>query len=48
MSRIRTGLTVLARIREDGVFDNLGKTKAQVKLDDANRTADVTLSFAGR
>ena len=36
----------LARIREDGVFDHLGKTKAEVKIDDASRTVDVTLRFA--
>ncbi|MFB3778983.1 MAG: POTRA domain-containing protein [Bryobacteraceae bacterium] len=37
----------LQRIREDGVFDNLGKTKAEVKIDDASRTVDVTLVFTG-
>ncbi|HSW48826.1 MAG TPA: POTRA domain-containing protein [Bryobacteraceae bacterium] len=37
----------LQRVREDGVFDNLGKTKAQVRIDDASRTVDVTLVFTG-
>jgi len=38
----------LTRIREDRVFDNLGKTKAEVKIDDASRAVDVTLRFAGK
>jgi outer membrane protein assembly factor BamA len=37
----------LSRVREDGVFDNLGKTKATVKVDDQTRVVDVTLYFAG-
>ena len=37
----------LSRIREEGMFDNLGKTKSEVKLDDTSGTADVTLYFAG-
>jgi outer membrane protein assembly factor BamA len=37
----------LERIRSDQVFDNLGKTKSEVKLDEAARVADVTLTFAG-
>ncbi|MCL5745515.1 MAG: hypothetical protein M1541_16590, partial [Acidobacteria bacterium] len=35
----------LKRIREDGVFDNLGKTKSAVKIDQQSRTVDVTLLF---
>jgi outer membrane protein insertion porin family len=35
------------RIREEGLFDNLGKTKAEQKVDDAKHTVDVTLTFAG-
>ena len=38
----------LTRIRETGVFDNLGRTKAEVQLDEVRHTADVTLRFAGR
>jgi outer membrane protein insertion porin family len=36
----------LDRIREDAVFDNLGKTKVDLKTDDASRTVDVTLTFS--
>ncbi|MCS7026536.1 MAG: hypothetical protein NZV14_17190 [Bryobacteraceae bacterium] len=36
----------LARLRDEGLFDNLGKTKAEVKTDDQNRTAEVTLYFS--
>jgi outer membrane protein insertion porin family len=35
----------LQRIREDGVFDNLGKTKALLDVDDQKRIVDVTLVF---
>jgi outer membrane protein insertion porin family len=35
----------LKRIREDGVFDNLGKTKSAVKIDQQSHTVDVTLLF---
>lgn len=35
----------LQRIREDGVFDNLGKTKAVQQIDEEKRTVDVTLVF---
>jgi outer membrane protein insertion porin family len=38
----------LNRIREEGLFDNLGKTKADVKLDEANGSAEVTLHFTGQ
>jgi outer membrane protein insertion porin family len=35
----------LTTIREDGVFDHLGKTKAETKIDEASRTVEVTLVF---
>ena len=38
----------LDRIRQEGLFDNLGKTKADVKVDDAKHVVDVTLTFGGR
>ena len=37
----------LSRVREDGIFDHFGKTKADVKIDGKNHTAEVTLNFAG-
>lgn len=37
----------LNRVREEGVLEGLGKTKADVKTDDKNLTADVTLHFLG-
>jgi outer membrane protein insertion porin family len=37
----------LNRIREDGIFDNLGKTKSVVKLNDQDLTVAVTLIFEG-
>lgn len=37
----------LNRVREDGVLDDLGETKAVVKPDDAAKTVDVTLLFRG-
>jgi outer membrane protein insertion porin family len=37
----------LTRIREDGVFDNLGETKALIAPDDERRTVAVTLVFKG-
>lgn len=37
----------LSRIREDGLFDHLGKTKADVHIDKKRRVADVTLTFSG-
>jgi outer membrane protein assembly factor BamA len=37
----------LTQIRQDGILDNLGETKAQVKPDDAAHTVDVTLLFRG-
>jgi len=38
----------LNRLREEQVFENLGKTKSEVKLDEAKGTASVTLYFAGQ
>jgi hypothetical protein len=34
-------------VKEDGLFDNLGKTKAEFKIDEKDHTADVTLTFSG-
>ncbi|MCZ2147939.1 MAG: hypothetical protein LC126_09180 [Bryobacterales bacterium] len=36
----------LARLREEGVFENLGKTKAEVKTDEQSGAAEVTLYFS--
>ena len=35
----------LDRVKEDGVFDNLQKTRAAVKVNEQDHTADVTLYF---
>ena len=35
----------LDRVREDGIFDNLKDTRAENKIDNDNRTVDVTLYF---
>jgi outer membrane protein insertion porin family len=37
----------LKDIRQQGVFDNLGKTHADSKIDEKTHTVDVTLYFAG-
>jgi outer membrane protein insertion porin family len=37
----------LGKIREEGLFDNLGKTKSDYKINPVDHTADVTLTFAG-
>ena len=37
----------LQRIKDEGLFDNLGKTKAESKINDKDHTADVTLTFNG-
>jgi outer membrane protein assembly factor BamA len=37
----------LGRLRSDGVFDNLGETKHEIRTDDRTLTVDVTLVFAG-
>jgi outer membrane translocation and assembly module TamA len=35
----------LNRVREEGIFDNLRKTKAVTKIDEQNHLVDVTLQF---
>ena len=35
----------LDRVREEGIFENLKDTRAENKIDNANRTVDVTLYF---
>ncbi len=35
----------LGRIREDGVLDNLRRTRHEIKVDEAGKTVDVTLYF---
>ena len=35
----------LQRVREAGVFDNLGKTRSVVDVNEQSRTVDVTLKF---
>lgn len=35
----------LHRIREDGIFDNLGQTRSEARVDDERRRVDVTLTF---
>jgi outer membrane protein insertion porin family len=37
----------LQRVRDQGMFDNLGKTKAEYKINEQDHTADVTLTFGG-
>ena len=37
----------LKRVKEEGLFDHLGKTKADAKLNEKAHTADVTLTFSG-
>jgi outer membrane protein assembly factor BamA len=37
----------LTRVREEGLFENQGKTKSEFKINDREHTADVTLTFAG-
>jgi outer membrane protein insertion porin family len=36
----------LVRVKEESVFEGLGKTRAELKVDDKNHTADVTLTFS--
>lgn len=38
----------LTRIREEGLFDNLGETKGEVKRNEQDHTADVNLNFTGQ
>lgn len=37
----------LTNVRNRGIFDNLGVTKADEKIDDAKRIVDITLTFKG-
>ena len=37
----------LNRIKEQGLFENLGKTKADIKVNEQTHIADVTITFAG-
>jgi outer membrane translocation and assembly module TamA len=37
----------LNNLREQGVFDNLGKTSAETHIDEKNYIVDVTLHFSG-
>lgn len=37
----------LNRVREEGIFDNLGKTRAESNIDESTHTVDVTLFFSG-
>jgi len=34
-------------VREEGIFDNLGKTESEAKVDEAEHVVDVTLTFNG-
>ena len=38
----------LERVREDGIFDNLGKTTADPKIDESAAAVDVVLTFKGQ
>jgi outer membrane protein insertion porin family len=37
----------LKKVREENMFDNLGKTRAETDIDEASRIVDVTLHFTG-
>jgi len=37
----------LNRVREEGIFDNLGKTRAESNIDENTHKVDVTLFFSG-
>jgi outer membrane protein assembly factor BamA len=37
----------LASVRDEGIFDNLGKTRAETHVDEKNHVVDVTLFFSG-
>jgi outer membrane protein insertion porin family len=37
----------LKTVKQEGLFDNLAKTKADVKFNEQDHTADVTLTFGG-
>jgi len=34
-------------VSEEGIFDNLGKTRAESNIDEATHTVNVTLFFSG-
>ena len=35
----------LRRVREEGIFDNLGESRPETKIDDKTHIVDVTLNF---
>ena len=35
----------LTQVKERGIFDNLGKTRFEIKINEQERTVDVTLYF---
>lgn len=37
----------LARVRDENMFDNLGKTRAETDIDESSKIVDVTLHFTG-
>ena len=37
----------LNRVRDEGIFDNLGKTRAETNIDENSHLVDVTLFFSG-
>ena len=37
----------LAKVRDENMFDNLGKTRAETDIDETSKIVDVTLYFAG-
>ncbi|HEY2843855.1 MAG TPA: hypothetical protein VGJ09_09400, partial [Bryobacteraceae bacterium] len=37
----------LTRVHDEGIFDNLGKTRAESNIDENSHTVDVTLFFSG-
>ncbi len=37
----------LTNVRDGGYFDNLGKTKSELKVDAQSHAVDVTLTFGG-
>jgi len=34
-------------VRDEGIFDNLGKTRAETNIDENSHLVDVTLFFSG-
>jgi outer membrane protein insertion porin family len=37
----------LGRVRDEKIFENLGKTRADTHIDEASKTVDVVLYFTG-